>query len=152
VAWNYDPAKINDPTIGPRYQVRFLIQDTTSTRPLVQDEEIDWLLTQESNVYNAAAAACESLVARSAGVLNRKVGDLTIAYDPKFYRELAITLRARGASDQVPFFGGQSIAAKAANQQDTDAVVPAFAVGLDDNPSAPAPATIAPTPLTQVPS
>jgi hypothetical protein len=152
MAWTYDLSKLSDATLGPRYQVRFLVQDTNTNRQLVQDEEIDWTLSQAANVYTAAADICDSLVARAAGVQTRKVGDLTLTYDPKFYRELAATLRARGASDQIPFFGGQSISGKEANQNDTDAVSPAFAIGLDDNPAAPSPSTLAPTsPLVRVP-
>jgi len=159
VAWTYDPTLFQSTTPGQypgstqgdRYQIRFLIQDTISTRPLMQDEELDWLDTVESNVWMAAAAACESLVARSAGVQNRKVGDLSLTYDPKFYRELAVSLRARGAGNQVPYFGGQSISDKIATESNPDAVVPAFAVGLDENPAAPRPAVISPSPLTSVP-
>lgn len=136
MVWTYDPAMLADPVEGPRNQVRFLIQDTNSSRKLVDDQEIDWLLTQEANVYMAAAAACDSLVAKGGMIKSKSVNDLAITYDVLFYQTLAGNLRGRGASGQVPFMGGVSVSDKAAQQADPDAVQPRVFRGFADNSGA----------------
>lgn len=137
-------------TIGTRYQIRLLIQDTQTTRQLLQDEEIDWYQTQEVNVYTAAAACCDSLVVRAGSIKSKKISEFAIQYDPDFYRKLAMQLRARGQSYQVPYAGGISIADKLAQQADPDWAPPAVSRGLDDNPAAPSPAVVPPNPLTTI--
>lgn len=130
--WSYDA----EMSTG-RDQVRFLIQDTTSTRQLFQDEEIDWMLTQEANIYMAGAALCDMLLMRNKGVKYKKIGDLSISFDSGLYKLLANQLRARGNNYQIPYAGGISSADKAAHTADTDAPRSAFARGLGDNPEAP---------------
>lgn len=157
MAWTYDATKFDDATagtygstIGDRYQVRLLIQDTQTSRPLLQDEEIDWLLTQESNVYRAAARCCDSLVARGGSIGSKTVGDLSIAYNVEFYRGLAADLRARGQGDQTPMVGGLSVNEKITDRADADAIQPAFARGLHDDIGAPGPSFVPPNhPLVQ---
>ncbi len=146
--WNYDDSKFNDTTpsgtyppatLGQLMQVRLLIQDTNTARQLFQDNEIYFPITQEANVYMAAASLCRSLVAKAGSVKSKKVGELSITYDVAFYRMLAGQLEARGAGHQVPYAGGISVADKIAQQSDTDWVTPAIVRGLDNNPQAPNP-------------
>lgn len=146
MGWSYT----GDPSGSSKDAVRFLIQDVNSSKPLVQDEEIEWALTQEANLYTAAAAICDSLVAKAGGVKFKKIGELAISYDPHFYSILSGKLRARGAGNQLPYVGGISIADKMALQADPDWVAPRFATGLDDNPAAPSPATPSANPLTTI--
>ena len=152
MAWSYNAAQFTSPTVSPyyapatvgvRYQIRFWIQDTVASRQLLLDEEIDWTQTTEANVFMAAAACCDLLVAKAGSVKTRKVGDLEITYDPAFYRALAGTLRARGASGQVPYAGGISISDKIAQENDPDWVPPLSFRGEFNNPSAeqPTPST-----------
>lgn len=148
MSWTYDNTQFASTsagiypksTVGARYQVRFWLQDTQSTRPLVQDQEIDWALNQYANVYMAAAALCDSLVAQAGNTKSRKVGELAIDYDPQFYRGLAAVLRSRGLTYQGPSVGGISVVDKIAAAADSDAVTPAFFRGEGQNPSAPQPA------------
>jgi hypothetical protein len=114
-------------------QVRFLIQDTQSTRPLCTDEELTWLISTEANVYMAAAAACELLIAKAGNVKTRWIGDLRVTLDTGMYRGLASMMRARGAGHQVPFAGGISVSDKQEQQDDTDAVQPRVFKTLLDN-------------------
>jgi hypothetical protein len=142
VAWTYDVTKFTDgtagtyptSTLGLRYQIRLLLQDNQSNRPLLQDEEIDWLQTQEMNAYMAAARCCDMLIARAGSIRMKRVSELVLEYDPKFYQSLAFQLRARGMTYQMPFAGGISISDKLAQQSDIDAVVPLFFRGFADNP------------------
>lgn len=113
--------------------MRFLVKDTDSTRQLIQDEEIDFLLSQNSdNVWGAAADTCDKLVAREAK--SKSVGDLSIAGFGDTYRELGRTYRMRLASQLVPFAGGISVADKLSREQDTDRTPPSFTRALHKNP------------------
>lgn len=70
-----------NPGSSDRDAVRFLIQDTDSTDPLMQDAEIDWLLAQVTNVYQAAHDACYALGAKYARLADqsKSVGDLSLS-------------------------------------------------------------------------
>ena len=60
MAWNYT----GNPASSNMDAVRFLIHDTDPGDQKLQDEEINWLLTEEGqNVYRAAAMACMRLAA-----------------------------------------------------------------------------------------
>lgn len=59
MSFSYDPTLTAD-----RDFIRFLTQDTVSSTALYADEELDGLLTRESNVYLAASKA---ILARLAG-------------------------------------------------------------------------------------
>lgn len=147
MSWTYDPSAFGDTStgtyvgssIGVRNQIRFLIQDNQSGRPLMDDGELDWLQTQEANVYMMAAAACDSLVVRAGGVKAKRISQLEIVYSVQFYHELGGKLRARGSAHQLPYLGGMSIAEKDEQRADTDWAQPAIGRGLGDNPSAPDP-------------
>jgi len=146
MAWSYS----GDPSSSPKDAVRFLIQDTNPASPIVQDEEINWVLTNEMNVWMAAAAICDTLIGRGGAVKMKKVDGLMIAYDRAFYTALALGLRARGMNYQVPYAGGISVADKEALEADPDWIRPSILRGLDDNPLAPSPATPPANPLTSV--
>lgn len=159
MAWTYDPTKFNDATpsgtyppstLGQLMQVRFLVQDTQTARQLLQDDEIYWLLTTESNIFMTAAACCDSLVAKAGSIHSKAISEFRITYNSEYYRALGATLRARGAFHQMPYAGGISISDKEAQQANTDWVPPAIARGLDDNPAAPSPATPSINPLMTI--
>ena len=88
-----------DPTSGDRDKVRFLIQDTDSTDPHLQDAEITYLVSVWGNVYHAAAYAAEAIAAKYSHKTNysRSIGDLSISesYSESAtqFRELAKSLR-----------------------------------------------------------
>lgn len=90
-----------DPTSGDRDKVRFLIQDTDSTDPHLQDAEVNYLISVWGNVYAAAAYAAETIAAKYAHKTNysRSIGDLSIsesyATSAQEFRELANRLRAQ---------------------------------------------------------
>lgn len=137
MSWTY----ADDLAHSTLFQVRFLIQDTNTNRQLFSDEEVQWTLSQEANVYCAAAALCDVLVAKAGGVRSKRISEFSISYDPVFYRALGGQLRARGAGHQVPYAGGISIADKLAQQQDSDWPQPRVTNGLDNNPQAPQPSS-----------
>lgn len=155
--WSYDASAFADgttgyypgSTIGARNQIRLWLQDTSSSRQLFQDEEIDWQQTQEANAYMAAAFLCDMLVSRAGGIKSKRISDFYITYDTAYYQSLAMTLRARGNSYQVPYVGGISRADKSAQRSDLDWIPPTFGRGMGDNPDAPKPSTPS-NPLTTI--
>lgn len=88
------------PATADRDKVRFLIQDTDTTRQFLSDEEIAYLLTEWADVYDAAANAADILVARFNGKADysKSVGDLslneTFSSQATGFKELAKTIRA----------------------------------------------------------
>lgn len=156
--WTYDATLFSSTivgyyigsTVGERYQVRLLIQDINTSRQLFQDEEVDWQLTQEANVYMAAALLCDVLVMRAGGIKSKKISEFAVQYDTKFYMSLAGELRARGMGHQVPYAGGISISDKARQEGDTDAVPPKITRRQADNPAAPQPSVTPTNPLETI--
>lgn len=130
MSWSYDAALGTDMD-----RVRFLIRDTDTSRQLFQDEEIDWTLTTEDNVFKAAAVLCDQLVANRSGVSSKKISEFSITYDTKVYQQLAMSLRARGGYNEMPYAAGISVADKSIMQTDTDAVQPKVKRRLHDYPS-----------------
>lgn len=88
------------PATADRDKVRFLIQDVDTTRQLMSDEEIAWLLTEWPDVYDAAANAADVLAAKFTGKADysKSVGDLslneTFSSQSQNFKELAKTIRA----------------------------------------------------------
>lgn len=132
MAWNYS----GNPASSSKDIVRFLVQDVDAARPLAQDEEIAWALTEEpSSVYLAAALVAEALAGKPGVVSSKGVGDLSLAYDPEFYRQLAVTLRRRVAARwAAPYAGGISKGDKSRQEQDSDRTGPVFTRGLHEHP------------------
>ena len=130
MTWSYS----GDPASSDRDRVRFLIFDTDTNEQLLNNEEIDWLLTEQSNVYMAAANGAEAIAAKFARDINRSV--IGISASPggraQFYLDLAEKLRAQTATSNKHgeiFAGGLTISGKDALDADTNAVQPAFKIG-----------------------
>lgn len=146
MAWNYNSA-----LTSKKDQVRFVLQDTDENRQLFQDEEIEWMLTQEMNQYMVVARLCDVLIGKARSVRAKKVGSLAITYNPEFYLHLKGMAMAKGLSYELPYAGGISVSDKQSQQQNSDWVQPSFARGIEDNPTAPQPDQPNPdNPLTNV--
>lgn len=134
MTWTY----AGDPSQDNRSAVRFLVGDTDSADQQIQDEEIDWLLSQNgSDVYQAALAACTSLSARYARRANKTVGNLSIQYSnlAKQYDDQYKRIERQAARHTVPtpYAGGISNSDMLTDIDDTDLNQPAFSVGMTDN-------------------
>jgi hypothetical protein len=126
-----------NPSNSTRDQVRFLLRDTDMSSPILTDAEIDWLLTEEPNVYLAAASAAEQVTSRFANLADKQVGDLRISYrnQVRDWDQRATALRKRGViRSALPYAGGISRDDKRNVELDTDRVKPSFAIGMHDNP------------------
>lgn len=129
MSWSY-----TDPTASDRDKVRFLVGDTDSTDEQLQDEELDWLIGENKNVYAAASEACEALASKYARQVTKSVGPLMIQAQQKKdqYEDRAEKLRAMAArrgSVPVPYAGGLSVTEKDTDVLDTVLIQPRFRVG-----------------------
>ena len=73
---------VGDPSLSARERVRFLIGDTESTDPHLQDEEIAWLLSiHGDDIWETARAAAENIGISYAHRANysKTIGDLSIS-------------------------------------------------------------------------
>lgn len=91
-------------------QVRTLIGDVDVTNAYLQDETIEWFITQEMNVYMAASKSAYAVYMKLSGggtLEDRKVGETRIKYQAAGrFKELTNELKARGLTYQLPYAGG----------------------------------------------
>lgn len=130
MTWTYDIALAT-----PKDQVRFLTADTEATDPLVQDEEIAFVLTQQPNTYRAAAAVARQIArqfARQATIDIATEVRISLSDRAKQYFEMAkdmehqANIGAGGGGGLGVFVGGISQGQKQAVESDADRVRPAF--------------------------
>ena len=115
-------------------QVRFLLQDTDCTSNIFEDEEIAGVLTQEANIYMAAACLLDTGINTSSGSLSsKKVGDLSLAFGLAETRQRIKDLRAKGKSRyEMPSFPAEFRDAKRDLREDTYRVSPQFTKEMHD--------------------
>lgn len=125
-----------DPNSTPKDTVRFLLHDTGPVPPNsdntvptgwnLSDEEIAFLLTQDDNVYMAAALGATQ-IAISYGIrANKRIGPLNINYkgQQQAYNELATALKQQANT----YTDAAAITTQGNNCH-------IFAIGMDDDPS-----------------
>lgn len=151
MSWTYDPAQLAS---SKMMQVRYLVGDTLASDQQVQDEEINFTLTQTSSAYGAAAIVCRSLASRfsrQADVVDKDLRTM-LSSRAKAYSVRAVEYESKSTSrGSLPYAGGISIANKIQNEQNPDRVQPQFNIGMEDNylPVAPAPNEGTPSPSTE---
>ena len=119
MTWSWNPELTTNRDI-----VRFLLGDTNRDAPKLENETIDWALTQETNLYFAGALLAESISASHASSVSRSVGGLSVSGGERqsSYATLAERLRvlAFKTAVPIPISTGQSIGEKAARRSDGD--------------------------------
>lgn len=146
MTWTYSAAALSTSDL---YKVRLIIGDTDTNRQQLQDEEINFVLTEQTVVTYAAAACCDLLAAKYSFLVNTENSELRVsaAARHKHYLDLAERLRAGGGGDVpggdggglpvVGFYAGGALQSEKDDLiDDTDVVPPSFALGQDDNPEA----------------
>ena len=133
MTWTYS----GNPADSDRDKVRFLVFDTDTNDQLLSDEEIAWLLTEQTNVYLAAANAAEAIAAKFAKDITRSAVGLSanVGNRAQFYLELADKLRDQvGTTNKRAevFAGGLTISGKDTLDSDSDAIQPGFKIGEFD--------------------
>lgn len=133
MTWLYS----GNPGYSPKDQVRFLIGDTDQSDPLLQDAEIEWVLSQyQFSPINAAIRCCEGIVAKFSRLANEAVGQVRIDFKQKAegYLKMMVVLKMRLATeDAAPYAGGISISDKQQQVQNTDRVRPDFRKHMMEN-------------------
>lgn len=127
-----------DPSTSKKDEVRFLMGDTNTKRPLCGDKEILWQLTNTPNTRIAAADLLLSKAVQFATKGDVKVGDVSKQFSKVAdgLKSCSDRLRGEALKRARPFFGGLTKSGKRALATDTDAVQPAFAIGITDDPGA----------------
>lgn len=131
MAWTYS----GNPGASELDEVRFLIQDTDAEDPIVQDEEILFMLAEEGSPLSAAAGLAQVLAFRYARACDTAIGDYRVSLSgiAERYRVLAKELSGKaGLVSAMPYAGGISAFDKRRQEEDTDRVPPAFRRGMLD--------------------
>lgn len=93
----YEYSYSGNPAGRPIDRFRFLLQDTNLERAMFTDSEIEFLLSENENVYEAAAEGAETQAAKYTELKDKTVGPLSIRYGTSSDRltALANSLRRR---------------------------------------------------------
>lgn len=128
------------PATSDRDKVRFLIQDTDSNNPHMTDEEINWLISEWADVYDAAANAADVLAGSYAhkADYNKSVGDLslseTFSTQSQRFSSLATSLRLNRMRRYVPTWVANAEALKSTADRVVDTHNTDAFMGQMDNP------------------
>lgn len=135
MAFTYDPSDLTlDTASGRLNSTRLLSGDITSSSAKLQDEEINFFLSQANdNVYLAGSYACSAIAAKLADLVNTEVDGQLREDMSDLYRhylkvstqlkQLASTVSGLGLSIKA---GGISKTTVNNNRQDPDRIIPAF--------------------------
>lgn len=100
--WTYD----GDPDGNRTDEVRFMVGDTDPADPLVQDEEIDYVLTLHvpavgKPAWLAAAWTCDAIAGKFARRMQQSIGSLSRSAQQQYehYRDLAAHYRMLHATN-----------------------------------------------------
>ena len=121
-----------------RDRVRFLIGDTSSARPLLDDAEVVHALSLASdNILRAAAYACDSIAAkltRESGISVQGI-NVTRSTSAEGYKKLATEYRARSKSfgPNAGFWILKDPEEKAAYLANKNLIAPAIRREMHDN-------------------
>lgn len=135
MTWSYS----GDPSTSKKDEVRFLIGDTDQDDQLLQDEEIEYLLSVESNVYRAASKAARSIAAKFSREAEKSIGDYSIKANQRAeaYKRLMKDLEEEGKKKMSfagkPYAGGIRLSDKEKDRTNKDMVQPRFRKGFMDN-------------------
>lgn len=135
----------NDIPIRDIDRVRLLIgetdvtsEDIPSTSTNIHDEEIQFFVDEESNVYMAASMAAMAIARKlqSGGLEDLKVGETRLRTKNVAQLEaLANRLRDRGSAYVLPSAGGVYVADRKAFEANTTLEKGEFKVGIHDYPA-----------------
>jgi len=127
-----------DPSASPRDAVRFLVGDTNPLRPLLDDREVDYAISENPNQSLAAALLAEHLFGRFAAQADITVGPVSKSFSKvaELFKQKADQLKDDAYRGAIPSFPAIYVADKSALEQDSSLTKPSFRVGLSDNPFA----------------
>lgn len=134
MAWTYDPSNLDTATVGGRLNVvRLLVGDTDTNDQQLDNQEIDFALSQtNNNVYFAAAWAARAIAGKYSRLVDTRLdGALSSDYKDLInqYTKLAENLEYQGKKTSASVgikAGGISKATVQAVRENTDRIVPTF--------------------------
>lgn len=108
MSWEYT----GDPEESEKDAVRFIIGDTDASDPLLQDEEIEYTLNNNSmNIRLAAIKCVDAIIAKLSRQVDSTIGPMQVKAEAKWthYRALRIQLlRESGLTTAAPFASPQA--------------------------------------------
>lgn len=130
-----------DPTTSSKDAVRFLCQDTDVVTPgaaRLCDEEINYILGLQSNVFLAAAQCAEEIATYWARTQNTRIGPLSIEHSQAvpFYLAIAARLKqtaGRWANGSPVFYPVNDLKYQLSNCGNGGPQIQ-FEIGMDDFP------------------
>jgi hypothetical protein len=134
MSWTFDFSRLDT---NPVSQIRLEIGDTDPRDPKLQDEEITWALSQERNLWAAAARCCELIARVRLSKADIRLGrSMQVQYSrtAQQYFEMAKSLRAKAMGTVVPYAGGVNVADKLSIMGNDALVAPAFTRTMQENP------------------
>lgn len=134
VKWTYG----GDPSKSDRDAVRFMVGDTLRERPLLDDKEVDWIITRAPNLNLRAALACEALWSKFLAISDYTVGSVSKKFSDVAgkFKERAAEFRSEAYKNARVSFPAHLVSTKQALIDDPELAPPQFAVGLADSPLA----------------
>ena len=131
MSWSYS----GDPSNSDLDLIRFMIGDTDSVDPELQDEEIQYEIDYNTSVgvYNplkTSIVITRRVLAKYRRLCDESVGDVDVKWSQRFTNTKATLkeLESQYNSEYLgsAFAGGISVGGKATQEQNTDRVQPAF--------------------------
>jgi len=129
MTFSYDAASLSTAL----YRIRLEIGDTDSDRPLLQDEEIEQILTEQSTFNLRVSACCHLICSIFAGKAEKyRIEDFSETRTEIYnrYKTMADRYSARGGG--APWMGSIEESFKTATEEDTSIVSPMFKRGMHD--------------------
>jgi len=114
-------------------KVRFLSGDTVVTMSL-DDEEIEWVISTEANVWTAAAECIDNIIQKEQkeGLEELEVGETRVRYKKlEDLKKKSDRLRTRGAAHMFPSAGGVFQADTDSLNESTTVRQPAIRIDMD---------------------
>lgn len=134
MTWSYDPDNLGT---SVKDDLRLEIGDTDVNNQLLQDQEINWVITQEDSYWGQAARCCEMIARFFMVKADVKLGRaLAITYSKmaEQYLDMSSRLRLKASGATVPYGGGVLVADKLGIAQNTGLTQPAFTRNMQQNP------------------
>lgn len=136
MTWSYS----GDPGSSNLDHVRFLLGDTNSSDPQLSNEEINFLLSENSdNVYAAATMGARALVSKFSRMVDKEIGDLKYKYSDlvKHYISLIDQWKRKAALSNITITAGGVFKSTGEADRSNSAILqPDFVSDQFDNPAA----------------
>lgn len=135
MTWSYSLAGLS--TGSQKDIIRFMVGDTISTDPQLQDEEIQFCYSFRLSTYGGAAQACEAIASQFSRKADTVTGEFRTMYSAqaRAYARRAIDYEnyASVTAGPLVYAGGISVIDKMIENADPDRVTPQFNLGMMDN-------------------